>query len=58
MEHLAMNFLSICMLVVFCISGLIDDKTKAIRLFLRGSSQNFGIFFIIGPILLKFSHSM
>ena len=25
---------------------------------LRGSSQNFGIFFIIGPILLKFSHNM
>ena len=26
--------------------------------YLRGSSQNFGIFFIIGPILLKFSHNM
>ena len=25
---------------------------------LRGSSQKFGIFFIIGPILLKFSHNM
>ena len=25
---------------------------------LRGSSQNFGIFSIIGPILLKFSHNM
>ena len=25
---------------------------------LRGSSENFGIFFIIGPILLKFSHNM
>ena len=25
--------------------------------FLRGSSGNFGIFFIIGPILLKFSHN-
>ena len=25
---------------------------------LRGSSQNFGIFFIIGPILLKFAHNM
>ena len=25
---------------------------------LRGSSQNFGIFFIIGPVLLKFSHNM
>ena len=25
---------------------------------LRGSSTKFGIFFIIGPILLKFSHNM
>ena len=25
---------------------------------LRGSDQNFGILFIIGPILLKFSHNM
>ena len=25
---------------------------------LRGSSQNFEIFFNIGPILLKFSHNM
>ena len=25
---------------------------------LRGSSENFGIFFIIAPILLKFSHNM
>ena len=25
---------------------------------LRGSSENFGIFFIIGSILLKFSHNM
>ena len=25
---------------------------------LWGLSENFGIFFIIGPILLKFSHNM
>ena len=35
---------------------LIHGKKAGVML--RGSSQNFGIFFIIGPILLKFSHNM
>ena len=36
----------------------IDPIEGGVSLLLRGSSQNFGIFFIIGPILLKFSHNM
>ena len=35
-----------------------SDRKTTRPLELRGSSQNFGIFFIIVPILLKFSHNM
>ena len=35
-----------------------DLQRSKFNIPLRGSSQNFGIFFIIGPILLKFSHNM
>ena len=38
--------------------SIIVDALDHCSIFPRGSSQNFGIFFIIGPILLKFSHNM
>ena len=37
---------------------LVDREKLNSLLHLRGLSQNFEIFFIIGPILLKFSHNM
>ena len=35
-----------------------QNRSLSLNFILRGSSQNFGIFSIIGPILLKFSHNM
>ena len=34
------------------------DLSVSFLVTLRGPSQNFGIFFIISSILLKFSHNM